>query len=512
MTPMKRALLPLACALLLHPLARADDAPRCTYVEVADMPLKYAGPNLVPAVDGIIDGAPAVMLVDTGAFDTSLTMNAVLKRDLIMHMTGRYVEGIGGSSRLYGARIGEFAIGPVKSVRKRLELFVIGETTFTPAFDALVGAPFLLQADMEFDLRAKHMKFFRPLNCNRDSMLSYWKEDAVAVPFEFTRSTSPNPHFKVVVNGKELDAIIDTGAHDSFLTKQGAERLGIDLKSAAVKRHGYSGGIGSDRAANWTTPVKTVQIGGETIQDGELRIVDVQGMVDADLFLGQDFLRAHRVLFAMSQRKVYFAYLGGDAFTRGDSLEPWIQQEADGGNADAQFVLASSYNTGRGVPRDPKLARAWLEKAGAAGQPNANLTLGRQQMMDGKLDEAISRMRTALDQLPAEHFGPLWLYNARVRKGDAALAKSELEASLKRQRNDDWPEPIAEFYVGKMDAKELLASAAKDKPSAHARTCMANSYMREWHVARGETAQAEALLATLRSECAPSRPAATTPA
>jgi hypothetical protein len=46
------------------------------------MPLKYVGQGLVPAVDGVIDGAPAVMLVDTGAFDTSLTMNAVVKRDL----------------------------------------------------------------------------------------------------------------------------------------------------------------------------------------------------------------------------------------------------------------------------------------------------------------------------------------------------------------------------------------------------------------------------------------------
>jgi clan AA aspartic protease (TIGR02281 family) len=357
------------------------------------MPLKYVGQDLVPAVDGVIDGAPAVMLVDTGAFDTNLTMNAVVKRDLIMHMTGRYVEGISGSSRLYAARVGEFAIGPVKSQRKRLDLYVIGETAFTPAYDALVGAPFLLQADMEFDLRAKHMKFFRPLNCNRDSALNYWKEEAVVVPFEFSRSTSPNPHFTVLVNGKELDALIDTGANRSFLTLNAAKRLGIDVKSADVTRLGYSGGIGSDRAAHWTTPVKTVQIGGETIKDAELGIIDVQGMIDADLLLGQDFLRAHRVLFAMSQRKVYMAYLGGDVFTRGNGLEPWMLQEADGGNADAQYALAYMLNTGRGAPRDPKQAQAWLEKAAAASQPNANLALGRQQMIAGRLDDAIPKLR-----------------------------------------------------------------------------------------------------------------------
>jgi predicted aspartyl protease len=507
-----RALLPLAGILLLAPAARADEAPRCTYVEVADMPIKYVGQGLAPAVDGTINGAPAVMLVDTGAFDTQLTMNTVTRRDLIAHMTGRYVEGIGGSSRLYAARVKEFAIGPVKSLRNRVELYVIGETTFTPAFDALVGAPFLLQADMELDLRAKHMKFFRPLNCDKNSALNYWKEDAVAVPFEFSRSQSPNPHFTVVVNGKELDALIDSGAHRSFMSLSAAKHLGIDVKSPGVTRLGDSGGIGSERAPHWTTPVKSVQIGDETIKDAEIGIVDVQGQLDAELYLGQDFLRAHRVLFAMSQRKVYIAYLGGDVFTRGTGLEPWMQQEAESGNADAQLTLASMYNSGRGVARDPKQAQAWMEKAAAAGQPNASLALGRQQMLAGKIDDAIPKLRAALDQLPAERFGPLWLYNARVRKGEAELAKTELEASLKKQRNDDWPYPIAEFYLGKLDESGLLDSANKDSKAAHARTCMATSYMAEWHGARNEKPQAEALLANLHAHCSRPRPAAPAPA
>jgi hypothetical protein len=41
---------------------------------------------------------------------------------------------------------------------------------------------------------------------------------------------------------------------------------------------------------------------------------------------------------------------------------------------------------------------------------------------------------------------------------------------------------------------------------------MAHSFMREWHAARGEKAQAEALQATLRADCAPARPAAPAPA
>jgi lipoprotein NlpI len=95
-----------------------------------------------------------------------------------------------------------------------------------------------------------------------------------------------------------------------------------------------------------------------------------------------------------------------------------------------------------------------------------------------------------------------------VRKGEAELAKTELEASLKKQRNDDWPQPIAEFYLGKLDEAKLLDIANKDSKAAHARTCMATSFMAEWHASRNERPQADALLATLRAQCSAPRPAA----
>jgi TPR repeat protein len=208
------------------------------------------------------------------------------------------------------------------------------------------------------------------------------------------------------------------------------------------------------------------------------------------------------VLFAMSQEKLYIAYLGGDVFTRGTGLEPWMRAEADAGNADAQYALAQIYNTGRGVPRDPLQAGVWLDMAATGGQPNASLLRGRRQMLAGQLDTAIPQLRHALDLLPADRLGPLWLYIARVRHGEADLAKTELEAALKRQKEDDWPAPIADFYLGKINAARLLEDAGKDATLAHARTCMAQTYMAEWHDARGDAAEASALKATLRTNCA----------
>lgn len=62
--------------LLLTGIARAEDnAQHCTYIHVGDLPIRYVGESLMPAVEGTINGTPAVMLVDTGAFQTSLTRN-----------------------------------------------------------------------------------------------------------------------------------------------------------------------------------------------------------------------------------------------------------------------------------------------------------------------------------------------------------------------------------------------------------------------------------------------------
>jgi predicted aspartyl protease len=498
---MKRFLPLLAFALLPAPGAHADEtAPRCAYVELADMPLKYIGQNLVPAVDGTIDGTPAIMVLDTGAFDTQLTMNAVARRGLATRMSSRHAGGLAGTSRLYTTRVNELAIGPVKIDGKRLDLFVVADTTATPPFDALIGAPFLLQNDLEIDLRAKRMRFFRPQHCG-DTPLQLWKEDAMVLPFDIARIRHPNPPFTVLVNGKEVRAAIATGARRSFLSLNGAKRIGIDVDSPAATRLRDTGLVGAERTGHWTTPVKSVQIGEETIRDAELEVVDGPALQVAELYLGQDFLRAHRVLFAMGQRKLYFAYLGGEVFTRGGGLEPWMLQEAESGNANVQYALYTMYRNGRGVARDHTLAQSWLEKAGAAGQPNAILALARQQMLAGRYDEAIPRLRAALDQLPAEAYGPLWLYNARVHQGQAGLAQIELEASLQKQHNDDWPQPIGRFYAGTLDAKGLLDSAAADKDTAHARTCAANTYMAEWHGARGDKPRQDALLATVRSEC-----------
>lgn len=257
------------------------DTAACIPAEVASVPVRYTGADLAPAIGGAINGKPATMLVDTGAFMSHLTMNGANRHRLALRPTPRRVHGIGGTSAVYMAEVREFVVGPARATRRQ-ELDVIAEADTTPAFDAIVGVPFLLQMDLEFDLGAKRMRF---------------------------------------------------------------------------------------------------------------------------------------------------------------------------------------------LARD-------------------------------------CAMRAALDQLPADRFGPLWLYLARVRNDVPGLGKRELEDSLALQGKEDWPRPIADFYLGRLDEAGLLA-AGSDTHGARNRSCQARTYITEWHAARGDTARADALKTAARTDCTTPASAAT---
>jgi predicted aspartyl protease len=493
----------LPAALSCSASARADDAtPTCTYLQLTELPLRYTGSGLQVTTNGTIDGQPATMLVDTGASSISLSRTLTERLDLPLSMTGRYAEGIGGYSRIYSARVREFAIGPGKAGKGHVQ--VIGDTGSAPQYDAIAGAPFLLQADMELSLAEKKLRFFRGNDCGK-AFLGYWPGEIFVIPFERHNDNSPNPHFTIEVNGVKLDAIIDSGATTTAIMAGAAKRAGLKLDAPGSVRLGYSVGIGSDRVARWSTIADSLRIGGEVIRNAEISVIDTEGP-NVDVLLGDDYLRTHRVLFAMSQEKLYISYLGGEPFKQRRSLEPWIVQEAETGNPDAQLTLAEIYRSGRGVPKDMKQADAWLEKAAASGHPQANLRYGSMLMAQHRYADAATRLRDALDKLPAERYGALWLYTTRLHTGAPELARRELEAAFAHDERDEWPAPIADFYLGRIDAAALLDAAGKDKKQSKARSCIATSFMGGLYDAQGNRSQAEAMHASLQAHCGPASP------
>jgi len=485
----------VACALSLQ--AQAASAPAaCKFVPVAKLPLRYTSPSLMITTAGSINGTPAELLVDTGAYQTFFTRTGTERRNMPLRRTGKFAFGVGGSSPIFETRYTDFSAGFARVSKGFMP--VLGDFGFTPSFDGLLGSTFLLQTDLEISLASKEITFFHTEHCD-DTYLGYWGANVIDIPFKPHDELGLNPHFTVLVNGKEMEAFIDTGAATSSILRDAAKAAGIEVELPDLPSH-HSTGVGTRKAPTWMVTARTFQIGAETVQNAELAVVDMRNH-GVDVILGADFLRAHRVLFAMSQQRLYFSYVGGEPFGQRRKLEPWIKAEADAGNADAQYVLAETYSSGKLVPRDGKLAAGWLDKAVAGGSPYALLSSGFELMQRGDAPAAASRLRAALDLLPAERQGALWLYLARVRAGQPDLAAQELAATFARGESDEWPKPIADFYLGKLTLDKLLAQAPDDGAKGRTRHCQTVASVALWQMAHGQADQGKALAARSAATC-----------
>ncbi len=471
----------------------------CVYVEVAKLPIKYAGAGLEPTIPGTVNGKPARMLVDTGSAVVAMTRPFAEKLGVKLETTTKTLSGVGGVTNVFRAPIDEMTVGPTRAGRTALP--VIASIGFEPSFDVIVGAPFLMQADLEIALADRAMMFYRPQGCE-NTFLGDWTDGAVAVvPYSWRWGRGPNPYFAIEINGRETIAMIDTGAPTSVIDLRAAKRLGLKLDAPGVIKLEDATGIGANGAAHWSARFDTFAIGDEVIKNPRMGVIEMPDRYDFDVILGRDFLRQHRVLFAHSQKKLYVSYVGdgGDVFvSHFTRIEPWLQREADEGNPDAEIQVADAYREGTVVAKDPAAANRWFARAVAHGHQGAQLKLGRRLMLQGYDAAAAPRLRAFLDQSPNDPLVALWLYIARVRSNQAALGRQELVDAFKPI--DGWPAPVAKYYLGYIDADALFAqaaqAAAKAPEVARLRACHSAASVADLLAAQGKQADSDAVRAT----------------
>jgi predicted aspartyl protease len=306
----------LAAIALFSEPAPAEDKPAagsCRYVPVAKVPFEYTDASRHLSIEGGINGTRVRMLLDTGASETHLLRGPAEQLGIPLAMTNAYVSGIGGNSLLYAARLKDFAIGEKQFGKTTIH--VIRDSAVEPGIAALVGDDFLLQMDLELSMAGRYIQFLKPTNCG-DTFLAYWDKDAMEVPFSAIEEVTRKPYIPVQLNGVWLQAILDTGATHSGVTRKAAARAGLTPDSPGVSRSGSSSGIGTAIIPTWIGTFNSFTIGNETIRNAELTILDdaPHGSDGVDMILGVDYLRAHRVLFAISQRRLYLSYIGGEVF------------------------------------------------------------------------------------------------------------------------------------------------------------------------------------------------------
>lgn len=293
----------------------------CRYTELAALDInvddRISG---TPYLDAQINGKSVHMLIDTGAYKTVLTRAELDRQEITITRTNEVMTGLGGRAAMFSARPKEVIIGPT---RVSQTLFPVVEGFDFVGYGGIIGADYLLQADLEIALADKKLKFFRGSGCD-DKSLAYWDAKALDVPLEIPSHDS-RAIVPVSINGTKLTALIDTGATVSLIDQNTAERLGFDPASAKADKGGKLQGLNGKTRQSWVASFESFAIGEEQIAHPRLFVLE---MLSGDaatrghqMILGRDFLRAHHVLLSPRQQRFYFSYLGGPVFAARQTKE-----------------------------------------------------------------------------------------------------------------------------------------------------------------------------------------------
>ena len=295
---------------------------KCVLEKIGEIILEGA-PNR-PILTAQINGQPARFVVDTGSSSNLIFTSRVAKFGLKAHaLSGAKTYGLGGASQAAVVSVGRFEVGGIMG--RNAEFLVTGDMR-NPDADGVIGAEFLLQSDVEFDMAAKRRRFFRPKDCRGDQVV-YWNRPYAVTPLIPTQGKAME--VEVSVNGARIRAELDSGSPRSILIPEAAKRAGVKPASPAVKPEGAVGGLGPERVRAYVGTFASFGFGDEVIHNANLRIADMfhadteaytgsrlaRDAVDwPQMLLGADFFRAHRIYVAESQHKIYVSYVGGPVF------------------------------------------------------------------------------------------------------------------------------------------------------------------------------------------------------
>ncbi len=242
-------------------------------------------------IDEKIDGAPARLLIDTGAF-TTIVSSGTAKRlhlrpdpDTSMSFRGIQdpwvVEGIGSSHLDTEVMAQRLKVGSITGHKFHL----LAEDMNFCAAEGLLSTDFLQDYDIDLNFPAQEIRLFRQFgSCERPKILL--QGNLYAIPL-LQSDYNRRPRVEVFIDNRRLVALIDTGAWHSSIYRKTALALGIrpeDLQhDPALKVNG------TVSAEMHIFPALTV--GDLTRRNTRMLVLDDRKHDDTDILLGTDFQR-----------------------------------------------------------------------------------------------------------------------------------------------------------------------------------------------------------------------------
>jgi clan AA aspartic protease (TIGR02281 family) len=303
----------------------------CQLQTMAQFPIVMHGNE--PLVEASINGQKVNFLLDTGASTTVITREAAERLGLhATYMEGVTFYGVGGSDAAQITTVHDLKIGA--STAHDIRMVVTGHGFGSAGFVGLLGADFLMQADIELDLAGGFVRLFKAKGCQGDEVV-YWNKPYAVAQLEPGEPQTVVGLF-VDLNGRKVRASLDSGSDRTIVTTVAARNAGVTPHSANVIAAGTTVGVGHEQVATYVAEFPTLSVGDETVRNVTIELGDIfaaatdtslgshiahQVMGDG-MLLGADFIKAHRIYVARGQGKMYFSYNGGPIFEAGPKPKP----------------------------------------------------------------------------------------------------------------------------------------------------------------------------------------------
>ncbi|MEO7052503.1 MAG: aspartyl protease family protein [Rhodanobacter sp.] len=426
-------ILRLCCLVISAVLASQVRAGACQLLKYGTLPVEML--NGQPTTMVKINGSDTRFVLDTGSFFDLMSRANALALGLQLRPApfGYRVSGVGGSADVQFAEVKEFGI--LDTTLKHIGFIVGGTDTGY----GLLGANLLDVADLEVDLAHGKLTLFKPQHCSKLA-LAYWVKSTGYNVADIEPAESQNDRrtfLSVTINGNKVRAVLDSGAFATVLSKRAAEHIGIALAGPDIKEGSSSIGVGGRSVKTWTVPIASFSVGTETIQHSQMQVLDSNiGDGRTEMLLGVDFLLAHHLYIANSQRKIYFTYNGGRVFSLAKapagSDRPEAGPAAESSSAKpataSDFALRGDADLSRG---EPKAAVADLGEAVRMAPEHADyyLALARAHAADKQRDAALADLDKSLSLEPGNADALLMRAEFRIVRKDRAGAAADVTAA-----------------------------------------------------------------------------------
>jgi predicted aspartyl protease len=324
-----------AAALAVCAPALGEDCGKLKLITSVDLVPSASGAGEFVPVE--IAGVSKLLLLDSGSSMTVVTANVAEALGLKRHrsMTApseRRANELTQSGHRVGARVfgatgtysdeyvlAPLALGSLKDPKVRFMVAPAGEEYGDARVAGGLGADILQHFDVSIDFGKHTLALIDQDHC--EGNVVYWPAAAVAVvPFE--RLRSGQIVFQVTLDGRPVNAILDTGAANSTLYQRPAEGLlGLTLGAADTPVAGTLNG--EKGSTTWRHTFKTLTFEGVTVLNPEFAIIpnrigkhfdDTElgslisrpdAQVEPDVLLGMNVLRRLHVYIAYKERKLY---------------------------------------------------------------------------------------------------------------------------------------------------------------------------------------------------------------